>query len=97
PCILVVVLLLGRNWEAGFRKVVLQLDSKTAILIMTSDKEVTHQHGLEAIKLRELLNQEWTVMVQHSYREGNHAVDYLASIGYDYPFGSHTIHETNCK
>ncbi|CAN1181912.1 hypothetical protein LINPERPRIM_LOCUS40578, partial [Linum perenne] len=52
-------------------------------------------HGLESIKLRELVNWDWTVVVQHTYREGNHATDYLASIGYDYPFGSHTIREIN--
>ncbi|CAN1179481.1 hypothetical protein LINPERHAP1_LOCUS37920 [Linum perenne] len=31
------------------------------------------------------------VRIKHTYREGNHAADFLASIGYDYPFGSHTI------
>ncbi|CAN1128117.1 hypothetical protein LINPERPRIM_LOCUS30002, partial [Linum perenne] len=34
---------------------------------------------------------DWTVTVRHTFREGNHAVNYLASIGYDYPFVSHTI------
>ncbi|CAN1189431.1 Putative ribonuclease H protein At1g65750 [Linum perenne] len=87
---------LTRTWEAGFRKVVLQLDSKTAIALMTSGKDTTHQHGLESLKLQDLLNRDWTVKVQHTYREGNHAADFFASIGYDYPLGSHTIYEADC-
>ncbi|CAN1760301.1 Putative ribonuclease H protein At1g65750, partial [Linum perenne] len=88
---------LTRTWEAGFRKVVLQLDSKTTIALMTSGKDTTHQHGLESLKLQDLLNRDWTVKVQHTYREGNHTADFLASIGYDYPPGSHTIYETDCN
>ncbi|CAN1150678.1 hypothetical protein LINPERPRIM_LOCUS18069 [Linum perenne] len=37
------------------------------------------------------------VKVCHTYREGNHATDYLASIGYDYLFGSHTIFSSDCN
>ncbi|CAN1788686.1 Cytochrome c-type biogenesis protein CcmE homolog, mitochondrial [Linum perenne] len=71
---------LSRTWDAGFRKVVLQVDSKTAISLMTSGKETTHHHGLESIKLHDLLNRDWTVKVLHTYREGNHAADFLANL-----------------
>ncbi|CAN1131627.1 hypothetical protein LINPERHAP2_LOCUS6507 [Linum perenne] len=37
------------------------------------------------------------VVVRHIFREGNHAADYLASIGYDYPFGSHTVSSSDCN
>ncbi|CAN1310611.1 Putative ribonuclease H protein At1g65750 [Linum perenne] len=41
------------------------------------------------------LLRDWSVVVKHIYREGNHAVDHLAGLGYGYPFGSHMIQVTD--
>ncbi|CAN1802249.1 Putative ribonuclease H protein At1g65750 [Linum perenne] len=78
-------------WEAGYRRVVLQLDSQVAITLLTSDEGLYNQHGLEIENFRELRGLNWMVIIKHTYREGNHAADYLAGIGYDYPFGSHSV------
>ncbi|CAN1180946.1 Putative ribonuclease H protein At1g65750 [Linum perenne] len=67
---------LRRAWEAGFRKVALQMDSQAAITLLTSIGNMT---------------------VTHTYREGNHAADYLAGIGYGYPFGSHNFPLVDCN
>ncbi|CAN1822235.1 Putative ribonuclease H protein At1g65750, partial [Linum perenne] len=82
---------LTRAWDAGFRKVILQLDSKVAIALMSNSTETAHQHGMEVIQFRELSNRDWTIQIQHTYREGNHAADFLASLSYDYHIGSHSI------
>ncbi|CAN1788134.1 Putative ribonuclease H protein At1g65750 [Linum perenne] len=82
---------LSRTWDAGFRKVILQLDSKAAIVILTNKDDNSHQRGLEVVQFRELCQRDWLVEIKHTYREGNHAADFLASIGYGYPFGSHTV------
>ncbi|CAN1175302.1 Putative ribonuclease H protein At1g65750 [Linum perenne] len=65
---------LKRAWEAGYRRIMLRLDSRAAISLLTADRDTSHQH---------------------TYREGNHAADFLASLGYDYPRGSHTISTTD--
>ncbi|CAN1787029.1 Putative ribonuclease H protein At1g65750 [Linum perenne] len=78
-------------WDAGFRKVILQLDSKVAISLLTNITDSSHQHGLEILQFKELCQREWLVEVKHTYREGNHAADFLASIGYGYPFRSHIV------
>ncbi|CAN1342063.1 hypothetical protein LINPERPRIM_LOCUS39367 [Linum perenne] len=52
---------------------------------------------METAQFQELYSRDCTVQLKHMYKEGNHAVDYLASIGYDYPFGSHTILLSNCN
>ncbi|CAN1781429.1 Putative ribonuclease H protein At1g65750 [Linum perenne] len=88
---------LRRTWEAGFRKVVLQMDSLNAIALLSAEDESTHQHGMKTAQFRELCARDWRVEVCHTYREGNHAADYLASIGYDYPFESHTILISDCN
>ncbi|CAN1339694.1 Putative ribonuclease H protein At1g65750 [Linum perenne] len=82
---------LNRTWNAGFRRVVLRLDSKAAIALLNNISNTSHQHGLESLSFQELRDREWELVVEHTYMEGNHVDDYLASIGYDYPFGSHTV------
>ncbi|CAN1191313.1 Putative ribonuclease H protein At1g65750 [Linum perenne] len=43
------------------------------------------------------LSRDWEVVVRHTYREGNRAADFLASIGYGYPFGSHSVPTSDCN
>ncbi|CAN1175878.1 Putative ribonuclease H protein At1g65750 [Linum perenne] len=78
---------LRRAWDAGFRRVELQLDSRVAITLLNSDDRLRTQHGLEIEKFKELKGRNWKVVIKHVYREGNHAADHLAGIGYGYLLG----------
>ncbi|CAN1797354.1 hypothetical protein LINPERHAP1_LOCUS21238 [Linum perenne] len=71
-----------------YRKIALQLDSQVAVSILLQDGEVTHKHGTEVLKFRELLSRDWVVKVYHIFREANKVVDFLA-VGHDFNFGSH--------
>ncbi|CAN1147227.1 Putative ribonuclease H protein At1g65750 [Linum perenne] len=86
---------LERAWREGFRKVLLQMDSQTTISLLTNGNDTNHQHGMEVLRFMELRERDWTVEVRQTYREGNHAADFLASSGYDYPFGSHSFPVSN--
>ncbi|CAN1164598.1 Putative ribonuclease H protein At1g65750 [Linum perenne] len=88
---------LRRAWRAGYMKVLLQLDSKAAISLLTETRDTSHQHGMEVLQFRELCDRDWIIKTKHTYREGNHAVDLLASLGYGYPLGSHTISTTDSQ
>ncbi|CAN1161126.1 hypothetical protein LINPERPRIM_LOCUS1888 [Linum perenne] len=46
---------------------------------------------MKVLCFRELCDRNRTVKIQHAYREGNHAADFLAKNDYDYPFGSYTF------
>ncbi|CAN1176076.1 hypothetical protein LINPERHAP2_LOCUS32325 [Linum perenne] len=46
---------------------------------------------------RDLLAKDWIVDICHVYREGNQAADYLASIGFNFPLGSHEIPISDCS
>ncbi|CAN1176559.1 Putative ribonuclease H protein At1g65750 [Linum perenne] len=83
-------------WDNGFRHVELQIDSMAVVALLNSQAATDHQHGMEIIQFRELRDRDWVLRVKHTYREGNHAADHLASRGYGYPFGSHTI-STSCS
>ncbi|CAN1121660.1 hypothetical protein LINPERHAP1_LOCUS6194, partial [Linum perenne] len=78
---------LERTWNAGYRRVLLQLDSTTAINLLWTNHDPLHQHGLEAMQFKDLCNRDWTVKIIHTFREGNQAADFVASAGYDYPTG----------
>ncbi|CAN1808183.1 Meiotic recombination protein DMC1 homolog [Linum perenne] len=82
-------------WDKGFRKVVLQLDSLAVISLLTSEDDTDHQHHIETIRFRELKNRDLEVVVQHTYSEENCSADFLASLGYGYPFGCHMISVTD--
>ncbi|CAN1142381.1 Putative ribonuclease H protein At1g65750 [Linum perenne] len=88
---------LTRAWNAGFRRVLLQLDSQVSISLLTDTENLRHQHALETGRFIELQNRDWELKVKHTYREGNRAADYLVGIGYDYPYGSHTISTFDCN
>ncbi|CAN1800931.1 Putative ribonuclease H protein At1g65750 [Linum perenne] len=88
---------LQRTWDGGYRKVQLFMDSMAAISLLKEVHHTSHQHGLEILQLRELCERDWMIRINHTYREGNHADDFLASTGYDYPLGSHTISISDSK
>ncbi|CAN1162512.1 Putative ribonuclease H protein At1g65750 [Linum perenne] len=88
---------LQRAWDLGYRRILLRMDSVAAINLLMGRGEPTHHHGLETALFKDLCRRDWQVVVRHIFREGNHAADYLASIGYDYPFGSHTVSSSDCN
>ncbi|CAN1148371.1 hypothetical protein LINPERPRIM_LOCUS38051 [Linum perenne] len=88
---------LRRTWDAGFRKVILQLDSKAAMTILTTGEEIGTLYALEKASFKELQDRNCDLVVRRTYREGNQAADFLASIAYDYPYGSHSVLSSDCN
>ncbi|CAN1186310.1 Putative ribonuclease H protein At1g65750 [Linum perenne] len=74
---------LNLAWDVGARRVMVQVDSRAAVSLISNAREVTLIH--------QLLNREWEVTISHIYREGNQAADYLADIGHGLPTGTHSI------
>ncbi|CAN1147311.1 Putative ribonuclease H protein At1g65750 [Linum perenne] len=84
-------------WKQGHMKIELQMDSQAAIQLLVSTEEPTHQHAMEVYEFQELLSRNWEVSIRHTYREGNHAADFLAGIGHSYPLGVSDIAITNAS
>ncbi|CAN0915234.1 Putative ribonuclease H protein At1g65750 [Linum grandiflorum] len=82
-------------WELGYRLVRVQLDSRVVIQFLLAEGEITHQHSSEVASFREVLDRNWLIKVEHIYREGNRAVDYLAGHGHSLPLGVHSISPGN--
>ncbi|CAN1168457.1 Putative ribonuclease H protein At1g65750 [Linum perenne] len=54
---------LRRAWDVGYRKVLIQLDSQTAITLLSNGVRARHQHALETAKFEELRNRDWLALV----------------------------------
>ncbi|CAN1823544.1 Putative ribonuclease H protein At1g65750, partial [Linum perenne] len=56
-------------WEAGYKKVLVHMDSRAAIALLQDPNHVTHHHAIEVLQFRDLLTKDWTVEIRHIYRE----------------------------
>ncbi|CAN1839814.1 Putative ribonuclease H protein At1g65750 [Linum perenne] len=85
-------------WNAGYRRVEVQLDSQAAIaILLDKSASVSHQHALEVLEFRDWLGRDWALKLKHVYREANRVADYLASYGHTLPRGSHSISLSDCN
>ncbi|CAI0422377.1 unnamed protein product [Linum tenue] len=78
-------------WKNGHRKVLLQLDSTTAINILTSQDQTEHRYHNLVFQFQRLLQQNWEVRISHIYRESNKVADFLANKGHSTSIGFHVL------
>ncbi|CAI0392409.1 unnamed protein product [Linum tenue] len=81
---------LKRAWELDVKKVVLLTDSKAAIELLDSAAS-SHPHYRLVVQVRQMIQREWEVRVEHTFREGNVVADFLASTGHSLPLGLHLV------
>ncbi|CAN1129287.1 Putative ribonuclease H protein At1g65750 [Linum perenne] len=84
-------------WDVGFRSVLVQSDSQTALALVLDEGPPQHQHTNEVLTIRELMNRDWVVNLSHVFREANQAADFLASIEYNCQLGTHLISTSDCN
>ncbi|CAN1143628.1 Putative ribonuclease H protein At1g65750, partial [Linum perenne] len=82
---------LNLAWSSGFRRVAVQVDSLCAVQLLSNLAGSDHQHASIIAQFLELKQRDWTIDLQHIYREANFLADYLANRGHSLPFGTHTI------
>ncbi|CAN1827845.1 hypothetical protein LINPERHAP1_LOCUS32058 [Linum perenne] len=68
-----------------------------AILLLSSSAIPEHQQAAEVINFQNLCRRDWRVTIRHIFREANEAADFLASQGYDFPFGTHLFPLSDCN
>ncbi|CAN1121852.1 Putative ribonuclease H protein At1g65750 [Linum perenne] len=78
-------------WDAGCRKVNIQLDSEAALEAIKGDPNATSRHGLTLHRIRELWNRDWDVLFTHTFREGNRVADLLVHQGHSLAVGCHSL------
>ncbi|CAN1127069.1 Putative ribonuclease H protein At1g65750, partial [Linum perenne] len=84
-------------WNYGFRRVELQVDSQAAISLLSSQTVPEHQHAVEVLHFQYLCKRDWRVNIRHVFHEANNAANFLASQGYEFPFGTHLFPLSDCN
>ncbi|KAF7820682.1 putative ribonuclease H protein At1g65750 family [Senna tora] len=67
----------------GFHRIIIETDSLVACEMVQGVLPHAHLCALLVGHICELLNKEWEVKLQHTYREGNSAADAMARAAYD--------------
>jgi ribonuclease HI len=70
-------------WNLGFRLVELHIDSQVVVKIIQEDGTTSSSCWSLVRRIRQFLERDWEIKIQHSYREANKCADLLANIGCD--------------
>jgi ribonuclease HI len=68
-------------WNNGFRNILCYSDSLQAVSLLKNGVSPHHQFANEIQRIRHLLSKDWTVAIDHTFREGNACADILAKMG----------------
>ncbi|KAI9193852.1 hypothetical protein LWI28_000667 [Acer negundo] len=75
-------------WKVGFRKVIIESDSQTTVLLVSSKSPLNHPLFILIQECRYLMNHDWSCNIHHVYRESNRVVDCLAKLGHSLDLGT---------
>ena len=69
------------TWEKGFRRVILETDSKIVVGIINGDIVRVDRNYNLVMQIKDILGRDWEVRLFHVYREANCVADWLANFG----------------
>ena len=75
------------TWNKGWRQMVLEMDSSSAIALIHNTDLDRHPYASVLKHVQSLVQRAWVVKIQHIYLERNRAVDFLASLGHGLQLG----------
>ncbi|PNX86123.1 ribonuclease H [Trifolium pratense] len=67
-------------WDKGFKHVICLSDSLQTVTLVKNGVSPHHKFANEVISIRQLLDRDWNVVINHTLREGNACADMLAKI-----------------
>jgi hypothetical protein len=68
-------------WESGYRKVLCCSDTLLAVNLIKQGVATHHRFANEVHSIRQMLDNDWEVVISHTLREGNACADVLAKMG----------------
>ena len=69
------------TWDRGYRKVILESDSRVVIGLINGDTVSRDRNFNLVLKIKGILGRDWEVKSFHVYREANCVADWLANYG----------------
>ncbi|GAU39987.1 hypothetical protein TSUD_211080 [Trifolium subterraneum] len=68
-------------WESGFRRITCFSDSLQTVNLIRDGVSTHHRSSNEVFIIHQLLANDWEVVIDHTFREGNACADVLAKMG----------------
>nr|ABN09101.1 Ribonuclease H [Medicago truncatula] len=65
-------------WDLGFRIITLEPDYKSALDLILDNDTTYHPHAIVLGRIRTLMSRDWSLLFNHTLREGNECADWLA-------------------
>ncbi|KAJ6420916.1 hypothetical protein OIU84_028322 [Salix udensis] len=65
-------------WDRGYRKINCHSNSKDALRLLSANQVGFHKYRALIFEIRELLRRDWTVRIEHIFREANFCADFMA-------------------
>ena len=72
---------LHMTWDKGFRKVVLESDSRVVVGLINGDTVRVDRNYNLIMQIKEVVGKDWEVKIFHVYREANCVADWLTNYG----------------
>ena len=69
------------TWDRGYRKVILESDSRVVIGLMQGDTPSMDRNYTLTMQIRDMLERDWEIQTVHIFREANCVADWLANYG----------------
>ncbi|KAK3211449.1 hypothetical protein Dsin_016155 [Dipteronia sinensis] len=69
-------------WKVGFRKVIVESDSQSTVLLLSNTIPLNHLLFNIIHVCKSLMENEWSCTIHHVYRESNKAVDFLTNLSH---------------
>ena len=76
-------------WSLGFNRVILESDYQAVIQLTNSRIDLGFKHNGLLNRISQMINRQWMVKSQHTYREGNFGVDTLYNLSLNVDFNLH--------
>ena len=74
-------------WDRGLQNVLLEMDSTSAISLITDKVNPLHPFASVIKRVHDLIQSSWNVRIKHVFREANRATDGLANLGHSHDLG----------
>ena len=82
-------------WNRNLKNVTVEKDSISAICMVKSEVPQLNKYSSLIAAICKLLQQNWSVSINHAFRECNSVVDWLASFSYALPIGTYLLEEAS--
>ena len=78
-------------WDHSVRWLLVEIDSQCIVQMFSNLEEMTNEYSPFVLSIKELINKNWHISVNHIYREVNYVADSIVNYAYDLPIGLHRL------